>query len=156
MTYLPRSKYFSEKSITMIFMYLFAPFNTWNFKKYLEWSGALRTHYNYVPKMIHLSQPGIFLEKPIIKISCTKLKKNTVDPDLKSHTIFAPKMAHLPQKIFFEKHWYKFYVPFALSLMNIFKKVFKVDSVLWRRWGFLPKIAHLPQMRIFFQKKSLT
>ena len=94
-------------------MYLSAPFNLQNFyKKNLRVDSELWGCVPFLgPKQPICPEQFCFWYKPLLLLSSTyglfhrvKLKRNlTMDPELWRYTIFGPKVAHLPQKIFFRK-----------------------------------------------------
>ena len=74
-------------------------------------------------------------------------RKFRVDLELWGHTIFRPKMAHLPQWEFFRKNLTFIYL-MAHFIAQSFKKL-KRDPKLWGCAIFRPKLAYLPQQRTF-------
>ena len=80
-----------------------------------------------------------------------------MDPELWNHTMFGPKMAHLPRMIFFmENYYYNFHVPFGPFHYAKFKKPLRVNPELWRRAIFRLKMTQLLQMRIFSEKPVIS
>ena len=106
-------------------------------------------------KKIKLPQMNFFLEKQLIKFSCTywalwfcKIFKKILraDPELQECAIFGPKMVHLPPKKFFEKI-INITLNYLLApfIVQKFKKILPADSELWECAIFGPKKAHLPK-----------
>ena len=103
-----------------------------------------------------LLQMKFFFEKQL-KFSCTywpfhceKFKKSLVaDPELWRCTIFASKMVHFSQTIFFFKTIYiiliYLFVPFIPQNL---KKFLPADPELWRAI-FGPEMAHFPKWEFF-------
>ena len=110
-------------------------------------------------KKIKLPQINFFLEKQLIKFSCTywplsfcKILKKSLGPTHSYEDVpfSGPKFCH-EQNFFGTNHCYYFHLPIARFHCAKFKKILTVDPELWRCAIFGPKMVHLPQTKIFLE-----
>ena len=112
-------------------------------------------------KKIKLAQIRFFLEKQLIKFSCTywplsfcKILKKFLDlmQSFEDVASSGPKWPICPEQNFFDtNHCYYFYLPISPFHGAIFKKILTADPELRRCAIFGPKMVHLP-LRNFFWK----
>ena len=106
-------------------------------------------------KKIKLPQMNFFLEKQLIKFSCTywplsfcKILKKFLGliQSYEDVPFSGPKWPICPEQIFFgTNHYYYFHLPIGPFHCPKFKKDLTVDPQLWRCTIFGPKTVNLPQ-----------
>ena len=113
-------------------------------------------------KKIKLPQMNFFLEKQLIKFSCTywplsfcKILKKFLGliQSYEDVPFSGPKWPICPEQNFFgTNHYYYFHLPIGPFHCAKFKKILTADPELWGCAIFGPKMVHLPQTKFFFGK----
>ena len=104
---------------------------------------------------------GFFLEKQLIKFSCTyqplsfcKILKKFLEPNQSYEDVpfSGPKWPICPEQNFFGiNHYYCFHLPTGPFHCAKFKKNLTVDTELWGCTNLVSKMVHLPQTNFFWK-----
>ena len=110
-------------------------------------------------KKIKLPQMNFFLEKQLIKFSCTywplsfcKIFKKFLGPiqSYEDVPFSGPKWPICHEQNFFgTNHYYYFHLPIGPFHCAKFKKILPADPELWGCAIFGPKMAHFPKWEFF-------
>ena len=116
-------------------------------------------------KKIKLPQMIFFLEKQLIKFSCTywplsfcKILKKFLGliQSYEDVPFSGPKWPICPEQNFFgTNHYYYFHLPIGPFHCAKFKKILTADPELWGCTIFGPKMVHFPKWEFFFSENLL-
>ena len=117
-------------------------------------------------KKIKLPQTNFFLEKQLIKFSCTywplsfcKILKKFLGliQSYEDVPFSGPKWPICPEQNFFgTNHYYYFHLPIGPFHCAKFKKILPADPELWGCTIFGPKMAHFPKWEFFSKNLSMS